>query len=64
MIDFPLYCPECGDRIRAEALAIALDELTVCKTCFAPTKGADLLTSHGRKFEEHLVWLSEHPEDS
>ena len=58
VLELPLYCPACCERIHREPVQPDMDELLTCTTCFAETKRADLLVSSGVTLLDHLVALN------
>lgn len=58
VLEFPLYCPACCERIHRGPVQPDMDELLTCTTCFAETKRADLLVSSGVTLLDHLVALN------
>jgi hypothetical protein len=58
MFEIAVYCPNCAERIKCKAVALAFDEVVTCLSCSAKVKASNLLTNEGKNLLDYLAQLS------
>ena len=58
MEEIALYCPNCADRVRLNALALDFQEFIACPSCSQAVKAGNLLTGEGKTLLDYLAMQS------